>query len=192
MQSSTNSMPSPQTGPYQSDRMARLIQEQAQLLKQFEESARADQSSETFVDVDVSMLMKDPEVIREQQRLYSLFQTSKSSTGASMKVDEDKVKRYQEDTVQHLENGQTIRMKGMGHVYQSIGQGCAVLVQCPNCATVLQVDKNASKAVYCVVCQQISHVDLMSPSLTLGGDGLLAKTLQLQEAEATQVKRKQF
>ncbi|GAX12318.1 hypothetical protein FisN_1Hh250 [Fistulifera solaris] len=135
---SNSSLSFPQQGD--SDRMARLIQEQAKHLQQFEEAARAAPSSEAFVDVDVSMLMNDPEVMREQHRLFSSFQASKLSAGSAAKVDKEKVQRYHEDTVQQLENGQTIRMKGMKHVYQSIGQGCATVVQCPNCATFLQVN----------------------------------------------------
>lgn len=185
MHVTTNTTPSSQTD--QGGRMASLIQEQARLLKHFEDSARAAQVTETFVDVDVSMLMKDAEMIREQQRLYSSFQANKPS---SLKAGKDKVTRYHQDTVQHLENGQKIRMKGMGNVYQSIGQGCAALVQCPNCATLLQVDKNSSKAVYCVMCRQISHVDIMSPSFPVSEDALLAKAMQLQEADAFQIKSK--
>lgn len=184
-----SSSSSSQPRQIQSDRMAQLIQEQAQLLKHFEESARAERTPDSFVEVDVSALMDDPEMIREQQRLYASFQTKPV---ASKKMNDDKVKQFHEDTTHHLKNGQKIRMKGMKQVYQSISRGCAVLVKCPHCETVLQVDKNASKAVYCVMCQQISHVDLMSPSLTAGGDGLLAKALQLQEAQATQIKAKQY
>lgn len=180
--------------------MARLIQEQAQLLKQFEEAARADRASPLFVKVDVSALMDDPEVIREQQRLYSSFQSSEKASpkpavaldSKKKCIDQGKARKYQEDTTHHLENGQTIRMTGMKHVYQSIGRGSAVLVQCPYCETVLQVDKNASMAIYCVMCQQISHVDVMLPSRIAGKDGLLAKALQLQEADATLLKAKQY
>jgi hypothetical protein len=188
---SNSSLSFPPQGDQQSEHIARLIQEQAKLLQQFEEAARAAPRSETFVDVDVSMLLNDPEVMREQHRLYLSFQASKLSAGAAAKADKEKVKRYQKDTVQQLENGRTIRMKGMRHVYQSIGQGCATVVQCPNCATFLQVDKKVSQAVYCVMCQRISQLDAMSPSFAMGDDGLLAKAMQLQEAEATQLKMKQ-
>ncbi|GAX21076.1 hypothetical protein FisN_1Lh250 [Fistulifera solaris] len=172
--------------------MTRLIEEQAKRFRQFEEAAKAAPSSESFVDVDITMLMNDPEVMREQHRLYSSFQSSKSSAGPAAKVDKEKVRRYHEDTVQHLENGQTVRMKGMRHVYQSIGQGRATVVQCPNCATFLQVNQKASQAVYCVMCQQVSQLDTMLPSFAVGDDGLLAKAMQIQEAEAAQLKMKQF
>jgi hypothetical protein len=83
---------------------------------------------------------------------------------------------YQDRTVL-LSNGRRLRVKGTKHVYKSIAEGKAVLVQCSSCDIVSQVDP-ACQALYCPICHQLTPV---SESITTASDSELARSIQHQE-----------
>jgi hypothetical protein len=79
---------------------------------------------------------------------------------------------YQDRTVL-LSNGRRLRVKGTKHVYKSIAEGKAVLVQCSSCDIVSQVDP-ACQALYCPICHQLTPV---SESITTASDSELARSI---------------
>jgi hypothetical protein len=83
---------------------------------------------------------------------------------------------YQDRTVL-LSNGRRLRVKGTKHVYKSIAEGKAVLVQCSSCDIVSQVDP-ACQALYCPICHQLT---LVSASITTASDSELARSIQHPE-----------
>jgi hypothetical protein len=52
-----------------------------------------------------------------------------------------------------------LRLKGTNQTYDAIARGNAVILQCPTCATILQVSSTA-KLLYCVICQNVTPVHL--------------------------------
>lgn len=67
-------------------------------------------------------------------------------------------KRVVEDQVILYDNEKKLHIKGTHHVIHSISNGRAVIVQCPSCQAVLQVDKSCS-TLYCVCCHQVSPME---------------------------------
>jgi hypothetical protein len=55
----------------------------------------------------------------------------------------DKVIASSQDRVTRLNDGRKLRIKGTQHAYLSIERGTAIIVTCPCCQTVLQVDASA-------------------------------------------------
>lgn len=66
-----------------------------------------------------------------------------------------------------------LTVKGTSHVYNSIWQGSATIVQCSFCQAILQVG-TTTKLVFCLYCQEVTPMEVarnVSTSPFLGGGG---------------------
>jgi endogenous inhibitor of DNA gyrase (YacG/DUF329 family) len=78
---------------------------------------------------------------------------------SSKTVSSDNVIASSQDRVTRLDNGKKLRIKGTQHAYMSIARGTAIIVTCPCCQTVLQVDAS-TKLLFCTRCQHVSPIEL--------------------------------
>jgi hypothetical protein len=171
----------------------------------------------------------DPELIREQRRIFqeiqrqrettkpksitqnevdhlteqvletSIRQSSRRLSGRSIHsqtrglpdskiIPSDKVIASCQDRVMRLGNGKTLKVKGTTHAYMSIARGTAIIVTCPCCQTVLQVDAS-TKLLFCTRCQQVSPIELATANTNNcnHGNGLadaqIAGSVQQQEID---------
>lgn len=140
------------------------------------------------------------EEIREQRRIYEMLQAQRqdiqSQKDTAVKVTAVNATRTHgpflypssttdlDDCVGQLRNGKKVRVTSAKQVYKDISRGDAILVECINCSTFLQVGKKTVN-VFCSVCQSISPVtqarlQCVSPQIDLE----LASKLQIQEKDA--------
>ena len=140
------------------------------------------------------------EEIREQRRIYEMLQAQRqdiqSQKDTAVKVTAVNATRTHgpflypssttdlDDCVGQLRNGKKVRVTSAKRVYKDISRGDAILVECINCSTFLQVGKKTVN-VFCSVCQSISPISQarlqsVSPQIDLE----LASTLQIQEKDA--------
>jgi hypothetical protein len=170
--------------------------------------------------------LNDPELIREQRRIFQEIQRQRETTkpksisqnevdhlteqvletsirqgprrisGSSIGsqtrglpdskiIPSDKVIASCQDSVMRLGNGKTLKVKGTTHAYMSIARGTAIIVTCPCCQTVLQVDAS-TKLLLCTRCQQVSSIELATANTNNNhGNGLtdaqIAGSIQQQE-----------
>jgi hypothetical protein len=142
----------------------------------------------------------DPELetsTRQGFRRMQHLQTATTSTAIdqtheipdkfSKTVPSDKVVASSQDRVTRLHNGKKIRVKGTQHAYMSIARGTAIIVTCPCCQTVSQVDAS-TKLLYCTRCQNVSPIELATSSTNNGNnvglcDYQIAGSVQQQEID---------
>lgn len=92
-----------------------------------------------------------------------------------------------QDRVTRLINGKRLRVKGTQHTCMSIARGTAIIVTCPCCQTVLQVDAS-TKLLYCTCCQHVSPIELATSPTNHGNkvglyDNQIAVSIQRQEID---------
>jgi hypothetical protein len=117
----------------------------------------------------------------------AIDQTHEIPDKSSKTVPSDKVIASSQDRVTRLNNGKKLRVKGTQHAYMSIARGTAIIVTCPCCQTVLQVDASA-KLLYCTRCQNVSPIELATSSTSNGNnnglyDYQIAGSVQQQEID---------
>jgi hypothetical protein len=95
-----------------------------------------------------------------QTSASAIDQASGMPDNSSKTVPSDNAIASSQDRVTRIDNGKKLRIKGTQHAYMSIAKGTAIIVTCPCCQTVLQVDAS-TKLLFCTRCQ---HVSELAPS----------------------------
>ena len=104
--------------------------------------------------------------------------------------------RHADDRVIRMGNCK-LTVKGTSHVYSSILQGSATLVQCSSCHAILQVG-STTKIVYCVNCQELTPMEVARNVSTTSllrqggrrvGDRDIAEVVQWQEDEVARARK---
>ena len=98
-----------------------------------------------------------------QTATTAIDQTHEIPDKSSKTVHNDKVITSSQDRVTRFHNGKKLRVKGTQHAYMSIARGTAIIVTCPCCQTVSQVDASA-KLLYCTRCQNVSPIEIATSS----------------------------
>lgn len=181
-----------------------FVDQQAALLQRFEEAkfarvsqgdgvAKASHDVASKTETHAEHDFNDPELVREQHRIYEEIQrrasarpARKPSPESRRTVQEEKLRAASRDQMVDLGEGKKIKIKGTRHVYKSIEKGTARLVNCPACRATLQVDRS-TKSLYCVYCGQISPIDLADSaavSNSTHSDEHIAQSVQQQEIDA--------
>jgi hypothetical protein len=118
-----------------------------------------------------------------QTATTAIDQTHEIPNKSSKTVPSDKVIASSQDRVTRLNNGKKLRVKGTQHAYMSIARGTAIIVTCPCCQTVLQVDASA-KRLYCTRCQHVSPIELANKGNNVGlYDDRIVGSVQQQEID---------
>jgi hypothetical protein len=152
-----------------------VIEEQRRIMQAFKDSI-----GQALVQSETSTAPMNKESTLDRQR--STNDEVGAVKGAHSKIRNTdqlslrSLQSYQDRTVL-LSNGRRLRVKGTKHVYKSIAEGKAVLVQCSSCDIVSQVDP-ACQALYCPICHQLTPV---SASITTTSDSELARSIQHPE-----------
>jgi hypothetical protein len=123
----------------------------------------------------------------------AIDQTGGNSDKTYKTVSSDKGIASSQDRVTRLNNGRKLRVKGTQHAYMSIARGTAIIVTCPCCQTVLQVDAS-TKLLYCTCCQHVSPIELATSPTSNGNDaGLhdhqIAGSVQQQEIDVAYARK---
>ena len=149
-----------------------------------------------------------PEEIQEQREIYEQCQSRRTNRSKQAKIsksgsdhEEERVTTFNADRHEQIPmyptsascrrepgcfgNGRKVRIISEKQVYKDISSGNAILVQCMNCESYLQVGEKTVN-VFCTICQSISPINhgvglkSVSPQIDLA----LASTLQIQEKDA--------
>jgi len=172
-----------------------LIREQRRIFEGIQRQAQ--QAEADNLDLLPNSRSRNPvdsltDQVLEASMQHSIHRSSVSRGAAATQVSDSKtsppsdnaIAASFQDRVTRLENGKKLRVKGTQHTYHSIARGTAILVTCPCCSTVLQVDAS-TKNVYCLRCQQVSPMELARGG---GGsdtdrDSNIAGSVQRQEID---------
>jgi hypothetical protein len=123
----------------------------------------------------------------------AIDQTRGISDKAFKTVTNDKEIASSQDRVTRLNNGRKLLVKGTQHAYMSIARGTAIIVTCPCCQTVLQVDAS-TKLLYCTCCQHVSPIELATSPRSNGNnaglhDHQIAGSVQQQEIDVAYARK---
>jgi LSD1 subclass zinc finger protein len=90
------------------------------------------------------------------------------------------------DIVTHV-GGKRVRVKGLKQAHVAMAKGCATIVGCPACGTILQVP-NGTKNLFCTLCESITPMEVAIASLPIHMDERIAQNMQKQEVYIAKVK----
>jgi hypothetical protein len=171
---------------------ADLIREQLRIYQEIQLQHEAKPSNITMDDLYTTQTPTQDQVdsLKDQVSETSttaINQAREMPNNSSKTVLSDKVIASSQDHVTRLGNGKNLRVKGTKHAYMSISRGTAIIVTCPCCQTVLQVDAS-TKLLYCTRCEHVSPIELATSPKNHGDKGGLydyqiAGSVQQQEIE---------
>jgi hypothetical protein len=189
-----------------------LIREQRRIFEEIQRQHEAKPSAKDKDDLDTTKNPTQKQVdsltdtvsetsmnqgLRRMQHLHAdataIDQTRDIPDKSFETVPSDKVIASSQDRMTRLGNGRKLRVKGTQHAYISIARGTAIIVTCPCCQTVLQVDAS-TKLLYCTRCQHVSPIELAtSPTSNGNNAGLhdyqIARSVQQQEIDVAYARK---
>ena len=147
-----------------------FLQAQENMLRRFQEEKAKEQSDRpseergvgSLPEVNIQAMFNNDELIRAQRQLFEDLQKAQQGDTACKSNNQEETKELTlekfehslKDSVEYLQDGRKVKLKGMARACRSVVAGTASIVQCPSCNMHMQVDPSA-KAVYCIVCRSV-------------------------------------
>jgi hypothetical protein len=154
---------------------------------------QVDSLTETVSETSMNQGLRRMQHLHAAATATTIDQTRGIHDKSSETVPSDKVIACSQDRMTRLGNGRKLRIKGTQHAYMSIARGTAIIVTCPCCQTVLQVDAS-TKLLYCTRCQHVSPIDLTTSPTSNGSnaglrDHQIAGSVQQQEIDVAYARK---